>query len=189
MNLTIIQNKIYEIRGQKVMLDFDLAELYEVDTWRLNEQVKRNLKRFPEDFMFRLTSAEWDFMRSQIATSSGRKSNSSQIAISSKKHRGKVYMPYAFSEHGVTMLASVLKSERAVKMNIAIVRAFIALRQIALHHKDLAERMDQLKKEMYDRLGEHDTQLNAIYDAIENMLDDTSEKKTWEERERIGYKK
>ena len=69
MNLTIIQNKIYEIRGQKVMLDFDLAELYEVDTWRLNEQVKRNLKRFPEDFMFRLTSAEWDFMRSQIATS------------------------------------------------------------------------------------------------------------------------
>lgn len=173
------------------MLDFDLAELYEVETKRLNEQVKRNLERFPGDFMFRLTTKEWDTMRSQIATSSGkrRKSNSSQIATSSKKHRGKVYLPYAFSEHGVTMLASVLKSERAVKMNIAIVSAFIALRQIALHHKDLAEKLDQLKNEMYNHLGEHDAQLNAIYDAIENMLDDKAEKKTWEKRVRIGYKK
>lgn len=198
------------------MLDFDLAELYAVDTKVLNQAVKRNRDRFPKDFMFRLTTKEWKTMLSQIVITSdkqsqnstlsrnlkftnwsqivtssekGRKSNSSQIAISSKKHRGKVYMPYAFSEHGVTMLASVLKSDRAVKMNIAIVRAFIDLRQIALHHKDLAEKLDQLKKEMYDRLGEHDAQLNAIYDAIENLLDDKSEKKNWEERERIGYKK
>jgi ORF6N domain-containing protein len=190
MNLTIIQSKIYEIRGQKVMLDFDLADLYEVETKRLNEHVKRNLERFPKDFMFRLTSAEWDFMRSQIATASIKPANkrSQNITVTQKK-RNITATPFAFSEHGVTMLASILRSERAVKMNIAIVRAFIALRQIALHHKDLAEKLDQLKNEIYDRLGEHDAQLNAIYDAIENLLDDKTEKENWEERERIGYKK
>jgi len=177
MNLTIIQNKIYEIRGQKVMVNFDLADLYEVETKVLNQAVKRNINRFPVDFMFRLTKKEWESLRSQIVTL--------------ENGRGKYpkYLPYVFTEHGVTMLASVLKSERAVKMNIAIVRAFVALRQIALHHKDLAEKLDQLKNEMYNRLGEHDTQLNAIYDAIENMLDDKVEKKNWEERERIGFKK
>ena len=176
MNLTVIQNKIYEIREQKIMLDFDLAELYGVEAKRLNEQVKRNIQRFPQDFMFRLTPGEWDYMRSQIATSS-------------RKHRGKAYLPYAFTEHGVTMLASVLRSERAVKMNIAIVRAFIALRQLVLQHNNLAEQLSQLKNELYQRLGEHDTQLNAIYDAIENLLDDTKEKKSWTEREPIGFKK
>ena len=177
MNLTIIQNKIYEIRGQKVMVNFDLADLYEVETKVLNQAVKRNINRFPVDFMFRLTKKEWESLRSQIVTL--------------ENGRGKYpkYLPYVFTEHGVTMLASVLKSERAVKMNIAIVRAFVALRQIALHHKDLAEKPDQLKNEMYNRLGEHDAQLNAIYDAIENMLDDKVEKKNWEERERIGFKK
>jgi phage regulator Rha-like protein len=176
MNLTIIQNKIYEIRGLKVMLDFDLAELYEVETRVMNQSVKRNNSRFPKDFMFQLTTNEWEDM-------------SSQIVMTSPQKRPKKAIPYAFTEHGVTMLASVLKSERAVKMNIAIVRAFIALRQIALHHRDLAEKLDQLKSEMYDRLGEHDAQLNAIYDAIENMLDEKTEKKSWEERERIGFKK
>jgi hypothetical protein len=118
MKLTIIQQKIYEIRGQNVMLDFDLAELYGVETKRLNEQVKRNIERFPNDFMFRLTRKEWDYLRSQIATSSlkGPKANSSQIATSLKKHRGNVYLPYAFTEHGVTMLANVLKSKKAIKM-------------------------------------------------------------------------
>ena len=159
------------------MLDFDLAGLYQVETKVMNQAVKRNNNRFPVDFMFRLTKKEWDSLRSQIVTL--------------ENGRGKYpkYLPYVFTEHGVTMLASILRSERAVKMNIAIVRAFIALRQIAQNHKDLAEKLDQLKNEMYDRLGEHDTQLNAIYDAIENMLNDKSEKKTWEERERIGYKK
>ena len=178
MNLTIIQNKIYEIRGQKVMLDFDLAELYEVETKRLKEAVRRNGKRFPLDFMFELTRREYDSLRTQIASLK-------------KSGRGQhlKYMPFAFTEHGVTMLASILNSERAIKMNIAIVRAFIALRQIALHHKVLAEKLDQLKNEMYERLGEHDAQLNAIYDAIENLLDDKAEKKNWEERERIGFKK
>ena len=177
MNLTVIQNKIYEIREQKAMLDFDLAELYEVETRVLNQAVKRNRDRFPVDFMFRLTKKEWESLRSQI------------VILENSRGKYPKYLPYVFTEHGVTMLASVLKSERAVKMNIAIVRAFIALRQIALHHKDLAEKLDQLKNEMYDRLGEHDTQLNAIYDAIENLLDDKAEKKNWEERERIGYKK
>jgi phage regulator Rha-like protein len=177
MNLVIIQNKIYEIRGQKVMLDFDLAELYQLETKRLKEAVRRNSTRFPPDFMFELTKEEYVSLRTQFATLK-------------KTGRGKhlKYMPFAFTEHGVTMLASVLNSDRAIEMNIAIVRAFIALRQIALHNKDLAEKLDQLKNEMYDRLGEHDAQLNAIYDAIENMLDEKTEKKSWEERERIGFK-
>ncbi|HEX7902645.1 MAG TPA: ORF6N domain-containing protein [Chitinophagaceae bacterium] len=175
MNITIIQNKIYEVRGQKVMLDFDLAELYEVETRIMNQSVKRNNDRFPRDFMFQLTLKEWKTM-------------SSQFVMTSPQKRPKKAIPYAFTEHGVTMLASVLRSERAVKMNIAIVRAFIALRQLASDHKDLAEKLDQLKNEMYDRLGEHDTQLNAIYNAIENLLDDKVEKKSWEERERIGFR-
>ncbi|MBP6023463.1 ORF6N domain-containing protein [Ferruginibacter sp.] len=190
MNLTIIQNKIYEIREQKVMLDFDLAELYEVETKAINQAVKRNSDRFPEDFMFRLMPEEWETMRSQFVTASEKpKAKQSQIVTASQKKRNVTATPYAFTEHGVTMLASILRSDRAVKMNIAIVRAFIALRQIALNHKALAEKMDQLKTEMYERLGEHDTQLNAIYDAIENMLDEKTEKKSWEERERIGFKK
>ncbi len=163
MSLQIIHNKIFEIRGQKVMLDFDLAQLYEVETRRLNEQVKRNIYKFPEDFMFSLTVNEWEIIRSQIATSSDNEiNNSSQIIMSSKKHRGKVYTPYAFTEHGVTMLASVLKSKKAIDMNIAIVRAFIAIRHFANSHKDLFEQINDLRKEMQIRLGEHDTQLTAI---------------------------
>jgi len=176
MNLTIIQNKIYEVRGQKVMLDYDIAELYEVQTKVLNQAVKRNSTRFPEDFMFRLTAKEWKSMRSQIVTASQNKRNTTVT-------------PFVFTEHGVTMLASVLRSERAVNMNIAIVRAFVALRQMILQHKDIAEQLSQLRNELYGRIGEHDTQLNAIYDAIENLLDEKAEKRNWEERERIGFKK
>src|SRR5665811_985802 len=118
-----IVNKIHLIRDQKVMLDFDLAVLYEVETKRLNEQVKRNIDRFPKDFMFRLTSKEWNFIRSQFATASSEVTMRSQIATSSQIKRQSRLLPYAFTEHGVTMLASVLKSERAVKMSIAVVRA------------------------------------------------------------------
>lgn len=194
MSLQIIHNKIFEIRGQKVMLDFDLAQLYEVKTRRLNEQVKRNIDKFPEDFMFRLTVNEREIIRSQIATSSDNEiNNSSQIILSSKKHRRKVYTPYAFTEHGVTMLASVSKSKKAIDMNIAIVRAFIATRHFANSHKDLFEQINDLRKEMQIRLGEHDTQLTAIYDAPENLLDKKEEenkkKEKWVKRERIGFKK
>src|ERR1700738_3868167 len=130
MELPIIQNKIYEIRGQKVMLDFDLAELYGVETKVFNQAVKRNITRFPEDFMFQLTAKEWEEgNRSQFVTAAEivdpegsqntdnqEERNWSQFVTSSKKHRGKSYLPYAFTEHGVTMLASVLRSEKAVNM-------------------------------------------------------------------------
>src|ERR1043165_862668 len=143
MKPAIIQECIHEIRGQRIMLDFDLAQLYGVETKVLNQAVKRNADRFPKDFMFQLTKKEWEFQRSQIVTF--------------EKGKGKYpkYMPYAFTEHGVTMLASVLKSQRAIKMNIAIVRAFIALKQIALQHKDLAKRLEELRKELHERIGEH----------------------------------
>jgi len=110
--------------------------------------------------------------------------------VTLEKGRGKFpkYLPHVFTEHGTSMLANILKSKRAIKMSIAIVRAFIALKQIALNHKDLAERLDELRKELHERIGEHDTQLAAIYDAIENLLDDKIEKKNWEERERVGYR-
>jgi phage regulator Rha-like protein len=173
MKLTIIQKKIYEIRGQKVMLDFDLAELYRVENKRLKEAVRRNKKRFPPDFMFELTKKEWTNLRSQIASSSW---------------GGLRYMPFVFTEHGVTMVASILNSEKAIKMSIAVVRAFISLRQMVLQHKDLSEKLEELRKELHERIGEHDIQLAAIYDAIENLLDEKAKRKTWQERERIGYR-
>jgi phage regulator Rha-like protein len=181
MSLQVIHSKIFEIRGQKVMLDFDLAMLYEVETKVLNQSVKRNTDKFPEDFMFRLTKNEWDSLRSQIVT------------LEEGKGKYPKYLPYAFTEHGVTMLASVLKSKKAIDMNIAIVRAFTAMRHFANSHKDLFEQISDLRKEIETRLGEHDTQLAAIYDALENMLDKKEEeqeaKEKWKKRQRIGFKK
>ena len=192
---TIIR-KIYVLRGQKVMLDFDIAALYEVETKRLNEQVKRNAERFPDDFMFRLTAKEWQNMRSQFATASPEivekqqtKNMRSQIATASQSKRNTGVTPYAFTEHGITMLATVLKSERAVKMSIAVVRAFIELKRMATNYAEIARQLKNLK----DHIGEHDVQLGAIYDAIENLMDEKTEEKVkkihWEERERIGFKK
>jgi len=173
MELQVIRQKIYEIRGQKVMLDFDLADLYGVETRILNQAVKRNIERFPEDFMFRLTEAE--SMRSQIVTASQKKRN---LGVT----------PYAFTEHGVSMLASVLRSEKAVQMSIAIARAFIALKQYVVRREGLAQQL----RVILDRLDEHDVQLNSIYDAIENLLDEKVEEKTeetkWKEKERIGFR-
>jgi phage regulator Rha-like protein len=190
MQAQVIQQKIFEIRGQKVILDFDLAALYEVETRILNQAVKRNIERFPEDFMFRLTRKEWSNLRSQFVISSkqvneSQDGNSSQFVMSSNKNRGESYLPYAFTEHDVTMLASVLRSDKAVQMNIAIVRAFIALRKFAIQYADIIEQLKELK----DKVGNHDAQLNHIYDAIENLLDEKTEQKKWNERERIGYKK
>jgi phage regulator Rha-like protein len=171
MELSIIQQMIHEIRGQKVMLDFDLAKLYEVPTKVLNQALKRNLNRFPEDFMFRLTREEYTSLRSQFVTLEGRGNYSK-------------YNPYAFTEHGVTMVASILKSERAIQMNIAIVRAFIALRQIALQYKELAEDIREIRANVED----HTEQLSKIYVVIEALLTEREEKKAWGERERIGFK-
>ena len=187
-----ITRKIYVLRGQKVMFDFDIAALYEVATKVLNQAVKRNTDRFPEDFMFRLTVKEWQAMRSQFVTAlsetpglQGTKTMRSQIATASQNKRNVAITPYVFTEHGVTMLASVLKSERAVKMSIAVVRAFIELKKLASNYSEIAQQLSQLK----DKIGEHDIQLSGIYDAIENLLDEKTEKKTWAERERIGFKK
>jgi len=191
MQLQLIQNRIYEVRGEKVMLDFDLAQLYEVETRVFNQAIKRNVESFPKDFMFRLTTKEWRVISSSqiVNKDTTDKLNSSQIVMSSKKHRGAKYLPYAFTEHGVTMLASVLKSPRARKMNIAIVRAFIALKKFVDRNNNVLE----LVKELKERIGEHDIQLKSIYDAIENLLDEKAEEKSkkinWEERERIGFKK
>lgn len=179
MKVQVIQDAIYEARGEKVMLDFDLAKLYSVETRAFNQAVKRNLQSFPKDFMFRLTTKEW------------KEISSSQIVMMENipKNRTKKYLPYAFTEHGVTMLASILKSIKARKMNITIVRAFIALKKFA--NKNAA--VLSLVKELKERIDEHDIQLTKIYDALENMLDEKQVEKTkliaWEERERIGFKK
>jgi phage regulator Rha-like protein len=154
------------------MLDFDLAELYEVETKVLNQAVKRNIDRFPDDFMFKLTKEEWRSQRSQFVT----------FEIEQGKYHK--YLPYAFTEHGVTMLASVLKSQKAVQMNIAIVRAFIALRQYALNYKELAGQINELR----EKTEGHDAQLGQIYEAIEKLLAHKSAQENWADRERIGYK-
>ena len=130
--LELIERRIYLVRGQKVMLDADLADLYQVPTKRLNEAVKRKVSRFPVEFMFQLATDEAETLRSQIATSNAGRG-------------GRRTLPFAFTEHGVTMLSSVLNSDRAVQMNILIVRAFIQMRDLLETHKDLAVRMEKLE--------------------------------------------
>jgi hypothetical protein len=169
MELTMIQQKIHEIRGQKVMLDFDLAVLYEVQTKVFKQAVKRNRNRFPPDFMFELTTEEFKILRSQFVTSSW---------------GGTRYMPFAFTEQGVAMLSSVLNSDKAIAMNISIVRAFIDLRHFALHYNELADQIQEIRTTVED----HGEQLVKIYGAIETLLTEKEAQKTWDERERIGYK-
>jgi hypothetical protein len=181
-----IQNRIYEIRGERVMLDFDLAALYEVATKAFNQAVKRNSKRFPEDFMFRLSPGEWQTMRSQIVTASTNPvSLRSQIVTASQSKRNSQSTPYAFTEQGVAMLSGILNSDKAISMNIAIMRAFIAIKRLSFQQMDLRTQLREIK----DRLGEHDSQLNQIYDAMENLLDEKAAQKKWDDRERIGFNK
>lgn len=181
-----IQNRIYEVRGERVMLDYDLAALYEVETKALNQAVKRNAKRFPADFMFRLSPVEWQHIRSQFVTGSGSVQNMrSQIVTASQSKRNTQVTPYAFTEQGVAMLSGILNSDKAIQMNIAIMRAFVEIRRVLLQESDLKTQL----REIRDRLGEHDTQLNQIYDAMENLLDEKAAQRKWENRERIGFKK
>lgn len=155
----VIERKIYLIRGHKVMIDRELAELYGVETRILNQAVRRNLKRFPSDFMFSLT-------REEIM-------NLSQIVISSSiKHAPNVFV---FTEQGVAMLSSVLNSERAVQVNIAIMRAFVTLREMIASHKDLAKRLDDLEKK-------YDAQFKVVFDAIRQLMTPPEPKKR-----RIGF--
>ena len=152
-----IEGLILLIRGHKVMLDSDLAELYGVTTKRLNEQVRRNLSRFPEDFMFQLAESETHLLRSQFATSKGGRG-------------GRRYLPYAFTEQGVAMLSSVLNSGRAIKVNIEIMRAFVRLQQILASNKELAKRPDDLEKK-------YDAQFRVVFDAIRELMKPPKSKK------------
>jgi hypothetical protein len=146
-----------------------LAGLYGTTTKRLNEQVKRNLNRFPEDFMFQLTTQEWTYLISQIKLSKGRP-NRSQFATGSQRHRDPRFMPYAFTEHGALMAANILRSERAIQMSVFVVRAFIRMRQLLIEQRSLARRLVELEKELTARLDVHETAINEILEQIRRLL-------------------
>jgi hypothetical protein len=141
----LVERRIYFIRGQKVMLDADLAELYQVPTKSLNQAVRRNAPRFPEDFMFRLTDQEAENLRSQFVTSSRRSESDAE------RWGGRRYLPYAFTEHGVAMLSAVLKSQRAIQMSLVIIRAFVKLRQLIASHQAFARKIEQLERTQRDQ--------------------------------------
>jgi hypothetical protein len=155
------------------MLDFDLATLYLVETKRLKMAVRRNIERFPVDFMYELTQQEYQSLRTQFES----------LKIGRGLHPK--YPPFAFTEQGIAMLSGVLHSERAIEMNIAIMRTFIAIRQFAYQYNDLAEQIIEIKHSV----SNHNEQLNQIYGAIENLFDEKTEQKSWADRERIGFRK
>lgn len=144
-----ISNRIHLIRGQRVVLDADLAELFGVTTKRLNEQVKRNRLRFPKDFMFRLSEQEADSLRSQFATSK-------------KGKGGRRYLPYAFTEHGTVMVANVLNSALAIKASVLVVRAFIRMRELLLEHADLKQRLIEIERRVAKGFADHEQELQEI---------------------------
>ena len=178
-----IQNRIYELRRERVMLDFDLATLYEIETRILNQAVKRNIKRFPPDFMFQLNPKEWQNISSQFVSTS--QNMSSQFVMTLPLKRPNNARPYAFTEQGVAMLSGILNSDKAINMNIAIMRAFVEIRRLTLQQINFEEQLKIIK----NRLGNHDAQLSEIYDALENLLDEKVAQHKWDERERIGFKK
>jgi hypothetical protein len=147
-----IEKSIFLIRGNKVLMDSDLADLYDVETKYLIQAVKRNIERFPPDFMFQLTQDEFSSLRSQIVTSKGK--------------GGRRYLPYAFTEQGVAMLSSVLRSKRAIQVNIAIMRVFVRLRELMLSHRELAHRLAELEH----HVKYHDKQIQSIFDAIHRLV-------------------
>jgi len=167
------------------MLDSDLATLYEIATKSLNLAVKRNIKRFPGDFMFQLTSEEFEELRFQIETSEKSTKSLRLQNDTSKVRGGRRYLPFVFTEQGVAMLSGILNSDRAISMNIAIMRAFVEVRRVLVRENDLKGQLKLIK----ERLGDHDAQLNQIYDAMENLLDEKAAQKKWDERNRIGFKK
>ena len=167
MELETIKQSIHEIRGQKVILDFELAKMYQVETKRLKESVRRNIRRFPEDFMFELSTEEWVILRTQFATSSW---------------GGQRYNPYAFTEQGVAMLSSVLNSEIAIDINIAIVRAFVMIRQFALTYQELNEKLIALEKKHNQKFTDIDQVLNYLIKKEQQLTQQTA-------RKQVGYKK
>lgn len=192
-----IISQIYIIRGIKVMLDSDLAEIYGVSTTRLNEQVKRNNNRFPVDFKFQLTYEEFEGLKSQIATSNrGKPDNNASYALVSqnptskndtdflrsqnatlKDNRGRhrKYLPYVFTEHGAVMLASVLNSPVAVEASIYVVRAFVKLRDLLSLHKELADKISELEQSTREQFKEHAEQLKLLFGALKQLISEKSE--------------
>jgi hypothetical protein len=180
-----IESLIITLRGTRVILDADLAELYSVPTKRLNEQLKRNADRFPEDFMFQLTADEWRNLKSQIANSSLRTPDSSgspnwsQIATSSRKHRGAAYRPRAFTEHGAIMAATILNSPEAVAMSVFIVRAFVQMREALTANAAILKRLAEIDKSLMI----HDVALRDVYKKLLPLLTPAPENP----RRRIGF--
>src|SRR5689334_18912410 len=170
MQLSLIQNKIYELRGQKMMLDFNLAELYDIETRVLKQAVRRNLKRFPADFMFQLTREEFISLRSQIVT----------LKDTGRGQHPK-YLPFAFIEQGVAMLSSVLNSDKAIEVNIAIMRTFVLIRQYALNYKELQDKLKKLEKK-------YNKNFKEIFHALNLLLEEKAIQEEQKSRERIGFK-
>jgi hypothetical protein len=180
VSVQLIERRIYLIRGHKVMIDVDLAELYELPTKRFNQQVRRNLKRFPADFMFQLTTTEAGALRSQFATSkTGRGALRSQFATSKTGRGGRRYLPYAFTEQGVAMLASVLSSERAIEVNIAIMRAFVKLRQLLASNEELNRKFAAVIR----KLATHDKYFTVVFDELKKLNEPPTRS-----RKQIGFK-
>ncbi|MBW0161605.1 MAG: ORF6N domain-containing protein [Sediminibacterium sp. Gen4] len=173
MDAIHIQHKIHTLREQKVMLDFDLALLYGVQTKRLKESVRRNIERFPPDFMFELSQQEYHSLRTQFAS------------LENGKGKHSKYPPFAFTEQGIAMLSGVLSSEHAIQMNIAIMRAFIAVRKMMMQYSELAAEVELIRTSV----SNHGEQLGLIYEAIENILDEQAEYKALQNRNRIGFMK
>ena len=161
-----IQQKIYVIRGKKVMIDRDLGELYKLPNKHLNQQVKRNIQRFPDDFMFQLTKEEWESLKSQFVTS--------------KKGRGGIRkLPYAFTEQGVAMLSSVLHSDRAIHVNIQIMRTFVKIKEMMSSHKVLAQKIEELEQ----KYKKHDEHFVVVFSAIKKLLEEPQKSKS----SKIGF--
>lgn len=182
-DIAIIENKIYEIRGQKVMLDFDLAEMYGVETKRLKEQVRRNIERFPAEFMFELTKEEVAISRSQIAT------------LKTGQGYNIKYLPFAFTEYGIVMLSSVLKSKTAVEVNINIIRAFVRMRQYLLSNipkkelEELKQRIEYLEEDITSDRESYEKQFDDLFNAFAKISAIIQSKQTPLDRVKIeGFK-
>jgi len=164
-----IHHKIYTLRGQKVMLDFDLAELYQVEIKRLNEQVKRNSERFPDDFMFQLSESEYENLMSQFTISSSEEREplrSQNATLDKKRGQHRKYMPYAFSENGVYMLSAVLKSKVAIDVSIEIMRTFTKLREFTLHYNALGKQLINLERK-------NDKKFKEVFNILDSLVADT----------------
>lgn len=168
MQLQIIQNKIYQVRGERIMLDFDLAEMYGVETRALKQAVRRNLERFPDDFMFQLSKPEWQ----QLITNCDNLPENIKFSPAT---------PFAFTEQGVAMLSSVLNSKKAIEVNIAIIRAFVVLRQYLADYKDLKEEIAKLEKQM-------NLQFKDINQALHYLLNKDQQQTDQSNRKKIGFK-